>query len=182
LALEDALTKLTKLDPRQAQMIELRFFGGFLAACELAESEMGAFLDHACAGDPTLREELESLLKQPRSTTIIGASSEDAAHGKILSPIAHLPPGTYSRQYPRCGGTGGESVAFSPDEIIAAQRYKIQQAIALLPDEQRAALALREMEGLRYEAIAMILAVPIGTVRSRLHCARRQLRELLQEA
>ena len=28
LALEDALTKLTKLDPRQAQMIELRFFGG----------------------------------------------------------------------------------------------------------------------------------------------------------
>jgi RNA polymerase sigma factor (TIGR02999 family) len=28
LAIEDALTKLTKLDPRQAQMIELRFFGG----------------------------------------------------------------------------------------------------------------------------------------------------------
>ena len=63
----------------------------FLAACELAESEMGAFLDHACAGDPKLREELESLLKQPRSTTIIGTSSEDAAGGKILSPIAHLP-------------------------------------------------------------------------------------------
>ncbi len=35
----------------------------FLAACELAESEIGAFLDHACAGDPELREELASLLK-----------------------------------------------------------------------------------------------------------------------
>jgi RNA polymerase sigma-70 factor (ECF subfamily) len=32
LALEDALTKLAKLDPRQAQMIELRFFGGLNVA------------------------------------------------------------------------------------------------------------------------------------------------------
>ena len=54
----------------------------FLAACELAESEIGAFLDHACEGDPQLRQELESLLKQPRNTTIIGTSREDAAHGK----------------------------------------------------------------------------------------------------
>ena len=51
----------------------------FLAACELAENEMNAFLDQACAGDSKLREELESLLKQPRLTTIIGTSNEDAA-------------------------------------------------------------------------------------------------------
>jgi len=62
----------------------------FLAACELAESERGMFLDQACMGDPELRQELESLLKQPRSTTIIGTSSEEAADGKILSPVAHL--------------------------------------------------------------------------------------------
>ena len=36
LMLEDALTKLTKLDPRQAQMIELRFFGG-LSIAEVAK-------------------------------------------------------------------------------------------------------------------------------------------------
>jgi RNA polymerase sigma factor (TIGR02999 family) len=36
LALEDALTKLTKLDPRQAKMIELRFFGG-LSVAEVAK-------------------------------------------------------------------------------------------------------------------------------------------------
>ena len=36
LALEDALTRLTKLDPRQAQMIELRFFGG-LSVAEVAK-------------------------------------------------------------------------------------------------------------------------------------------------
>jgi RNA polymerase sigma factor (TIGR02999 family) len=39
LALEDALTKLTELDPRQAQMIEMRFFGG-LSVAEVA-TEMG---------------------------------------------------------------------------------------------------------------------------------------------
>ena len=36
LAIEDALTKLTKLDPCQAQMIELRFFGG-LSIAEVAK-------------------------------------------------------------------------------------------------------------------------------------------------
>jgi RNA polymerase sigma factor (TIGR02999 family) len=36
LAMEDALTKLTKLDPRQAQMVELRFFGG-LSIAEVAK-------------------------------------------------------------------------------------------------------------------------------------------------
>jgi RNA polymerase sigma factor (TIGR02999 family) len=36
LAIEDALTKLTKLDPRQAQMMELRFFGG-LSIAEVAK-------------------------------------------------------------------------------------------------------------------------------------------------
>jgi RNA polymerase sigma factor (TIGR02999 family) len=36
LAIEDALTKLTKLDPRQAQMVELRFFGG-LSIAEVAK-------------------------------------------------------------------------------------------------------------------------------------------------
>ena len=84
----------------------------FLAACELAESEIGAFLDRACAGDPKLRQELESLLKQPRSTTIIGTSSEDAADGKILSPVGSSSPGTCSRRYPRGGSKGRESVAF----------------------------------------------------------------------
>lgn len=97
----------------------------FLAACELAESEMGAFLDHACAGDPELRQELESLLKQPRSTTIIGTSSEDAAHGKILPPVAHFPGELIPADTPVAAATAESPRRFSPGEIIAAQRYKI---------------------------------------------------------
>ncbi len=102
----------------------------FLAACELAESELGAFLDRACAGDPQLREELESLLKQPRATTIIGMSSEDAARGKVLSPLARLPEALLPRELvsaavPVEAARAENGWRFSPGEIVAAQRYKI---------------------------------------------------------
>jgi RNA polymerase sigma-70 factor (ECF subfamily) len=40
-------------------------------------------------------------------------------------------------------------------------------------------LVLKEMEGQKYEDIAEVLDVPIGTVRSRLHRARMELRDLL---
>jgi RNA polymerase sigma-70 factor (ECF subfamily) len=42
-------------------------------------------------------------------------------------------------------------------------------------------LVLREMEELDYDAIAEILELPVGTVRSRLHRARIRLRELLEK-
>jgi RNA polymerase sigma-70 factor, ECF subfamily len=42
-------------------------------------------------------------------------------------------------------------------------------------------LVLREIDGCCYESIAEVLDVPVGTVRSRLHRARMQLREQLRE-
>jgi RNA polymerase sigma-70 factor (ECF subfamily) len=38
------------------------------------------------------------------------------------------------------------------------------------------------MEGQKYEAIAEVLQVPVGTIRSRLHRARLELRELLEQS
>jgi serine/threonine-protein kinase len=97
----------------------------FLAACELAESEIGAFLDRKCAGDPKLRAELESLLKQPRSTTIIGTSSEDAARGKVLSPIAGFPRALIPADISVEAARAENSWRFPAGEIVAAQRYEI---------------------------------------------------------
>jgi RNA polymerase sigma-70 factor (ECF subfamily) len=57
---------------------------------------------------------------------------------------------------------------------------QVQQAIAGLTEEHRTVLVLREIDGCCYERIAEILDVPIGTVRSRLHRARLQLREELK--
>jgi RNA polymerase sigma-70 factor (ECF subfamily) len=62
----------------------------------------------------------------------------------------------------------------------AEQERKIQQALNRLSPEYRAVLILKDMEGQKYEAMAEILQVPIGTIRSRLHRARLELRELLQ--
>ncbi|MEY4546487.1 MAG: hypothetical protein RL685_2682 [Pseudomonadota bacterium] len=50
-----------------------------------------------------------------------------------------------------------------------------------LPPELRVPLVLYEVEGLAYEEIAKIEAVPLGTIRSRLSRARQQLRVLLTE-
>jgi len=57
------------------------------------------------------------------------------------------------------------------------QAAQIREAMSLLSEEHRAILVLREIEGCDYEAIAEILSINIGTVRSRLHRARMQLRD-----
>jgi len=58
---------------------------------------------------------------------------------------------------------------------------QVQQAIAGLSEEHRAVVVLREIDGCCYETIAEILDLPLGTVRSRLHRARLQLRDQLRE-
>jgi len=58
---------------------------------------------------------------------------------------------------------------------------QVRRAIGQLNDEYRVVVVLREIDGCRYETIAEILELPIGTVRSRLHRARLQLREKLKE-
>ena len=61
------------------------------------------------------------------------------------------------------------------------RRRLVQAAIARLSDEHRKVLVLREIDGCCYETIAEVLDLPIGTVRSRLHRARLQLKEELKE-
>jgi RNA polymerase sigma-70 factor (ECF subfamily) len=56
----------------------------------------------------------------------------------------------------------------------------LQQAIAALPDERRIVVVLRDLEGLAYEEIAHVLGLELGTVRSRLHRARLDLKAKLE--
>jgi RNA polymerase sigma-70 factor, ECF subfamily len=60
------------------------------------------------------------------------------------------------------------------------RRRQIRHALTQISPEHRAILVLREIEGCRYEAIAEILELPVGTVRSRLHRARLELRDQLK--
>ncbi len=68
-----------------------------------------------------------------------------------------------------------------PDgKALATERAgQVRDALQVLHEEHRTILVLREMEGCDYETIAEILDIPVGTVRSRLHRARMQLREQL---
>lgn len=57
-------------------------------------------------------------------------------------------------------------------------RLLVETLLDKLTPPLRAALVLRECEGMDYEEIADVLRVPVGTVRSRLHAARAQFRLL----
>jgi RNA polymerase sigma-70 factor, ECF subfamily len=63
--------------------------------------------------------------------------------------------------------------------IDVLQLRDLEAAIAKLPQEQRQVILLVGLEGMRYEEVALILGVPVGTVRSRLSRGRDQLRRLM---
>jgi RNA polymerase sigma-70 factor (ECF subfamily) len=59
--------------------------------------------------------------------------------------------------------------------------HQVRAALANMSEEFRTVLVLREIDGCCYETIAEVLDLPVGTVRSRLHRARLELREQLKE-
>ena len=72
---------------------------------------------------------------------------------------------------------------FIPDTAARSEgdtdtRLLVAALLDLLTPPMRAALALRELEGLEYDEIAQTLGIPVGTVRSRLSTARAQFRIL----
>lgn len=85
-----------------------------------------------------------------------------------------------------------ESLEMAPERDPAVDAFRAQAArerteadleatLAHLPAELRMALLLVDGEGMRYEEVAEVMECPVGTVRSRLHRARRLLRQLLLE-
>jgi RNA polymerase sigma-70 factor (ECF subfamily) len=65
----------------------------------------------------------------------------------------------------------------SPESMLLSDEIKkvIFDTIDSLPDDLRTAITLREMEGMSYEDIALIMDCPVGTVRSRIFRAREAI-------
>lgn len=76
----------------------------------------------------------------------------------------------------------------TPDRILLSKQIgaTVNAAMDALPDDLRTAISLREIDGLSYEEIALVMDCPIGTVRSRIFRARdaiaAKLRPLLDAA
>ena len=66
----------------------------------------------------------------------------------------------------------------APQQSKRLELRDLERAIAKLPEEQRAVILLVGLEGMRYEEVAAVLDVPVGTIRSRLSRGREALRRL----
>jgi RNA polymerase sigma-70 factor, ECF subfamily len=81
-----------------------------------------------------------------------------------------------STGYEPPGRDGQPSEPLEQQERVA----RVQAALQALDEDFRTVLVLREIDGHPYETIAQMLELPLGTVRSRLHRARMELREQLK--
>jgi RNA polymerase sigma-70 factor (ECF subfamily) len=75
-----------------------------------------------------------------------------------------------------------EDAPSEDDRLVRSESTDlVQKALDRLPAPYRAAVALCDIEGLPYEEIAQVMAVPVGTVRSRIHQGRLLLRKAYEE-
>lgn len=83
--------------------------------------------------------------------------------------------GDNAEQIPGREGPGSPERGFEHANLD----HDVQRALDALSPEFRAAVVLCDIEGLSYEEIAVTLGIKLGTVRSRIHRARAQLRDAL---
>ena len=67
------------------------------------------------------------------------------------------------------------------DVLTAEKRRAVARMIAALPEQLRAAIILRDIDGYSYEEIAILTKTALGTVKSRLYRARAMVRNQLRE-
>lgn len=91
-------------------------------------------------------------------------------------------PPSLEETYPFTDGEPADHRDLPGDRLVRQESLsQIRKALASLAPDQRAVIVLRVVDELNYQEIAEVLGLKLGTVRSRLHRARMQLRDLLQE-
>jgi RNA polymerase sigma-70 factor, ECF subfamily len=150
-----------------------------------------------------LQNEIPRLRRYARALARDTARADDLVQSCLLRAIAkeHLwEPGTdlrawlftilHNQNVNEVRRSAREGVTVSMDDVASAltmaprasatlQLRDLERAIRLLPEEQRQVILLVGLEGMHYEEVAVVLDIPIGTVRSRLSRGRDMLRRLM---
>lgn len=98
---------------------------------------------------------------------------------RILVRACHDALRKQRRQAPGLHLLGADGAEADP-AISVADREQLDRAFQRLPVEQRAVIVLQYYRDLTLTEIAVVLQVPVGTVRSRLHYAKRALRAAIE--
>jgi len=141
----------------------------------------------ACRGQAAMAEDLcqETFERVLRSLPGFSASGPARLSTWILTIATRLALKELRRRRVRDAAVFRLEPEASPGPDRQAERaalgHAVRRAIAGLSPDHRAVIILREYEELEYEAIARILDIQVGTVKSRLARARAELREALDE-
>jgi RNA polymerase sigma-70 factor (ECF subfamily) len=153
---------------------------------------------------PLIENEIPRLRRYARALVRNQDSADDLVQDTLLRALSKLhlwQPGTDLRawlftlmhnQYvnfvrravregSQCSVDAAVNLGHAANQQVALQLRDLKAALDRLPDEQRAVVLLIGLEGMRYEEVADVLGVPVGTIRSRLSRARVALREMMGE-
>jgi RNA polymerase sigma-70 factor (ECF subfamily) len=160
-----AFEELVRTQQHRVYGLALRMLGSPAEAQDVAQE---AFLRAhrglaEFRGDARLSTWLYAIVSRLCLNRLAGSERRLARHGEeALSRLVDARPG--------------------PDQALERGELEeaLHRAIGELPEERRIVVVLRDVEGLAYEEIAEVLDLPVGTVRSRLHRARLDLKEKLE--